>query len=317
MFLGIVPTGRSRRLPFLLFLCLSACGLAKCAPKPIGSDEISRLYAVPLAVPETPLRVYHLGHSLVGRDMPAMLQQLAEAGVGPGHGYHSQTGSGAELEAHWEPDIPIKDGEKANDHPAFREAHEAVGSGDYQAVVVTEKIGLEASIKYHDAWRYLTLWTEKARQANPEVRVYMYETWHPRNWEDWLGRLERDLPNLWEREILDRAMADDRITSPIYVIPAGQVFAAVERRLAEGPVAEIAGAEMFFRDLIHLSDAGAYLVALTHYAVLYGRSPVGLPHNVNRADGSPAEVVSPEAARLLQEIVWQVVTGYARTGVSQ
>ena len=32
----------------------------------------------------------------------------------------------------------------------------------------------------------------------------------------------------------------------------------------------------------------AYLVALTHYAVLYRQSPVGLPHALSRADGTPA-----------------------------
>ena len=39
------------------------------------------------------------------------------------------------------------------------------------------------------------------------------------------------------------------------------------------------------RDMIHLNDIGAYLVALTHYAVLYHRSPVGLPHQLRLADG--------------------------------
>ena len=42
---------------------------------------------------------------------------------------------------------------------------------------------------------------------------------------------------------------------------------------------------------------GIYLVALTHYAVLYGKSPVGLPHELRRADGTPATAPSPELAR--------------------
>lgn len=309
-----IPAGR-RRLSLFLFFCLSACGLVKCAPKPLNSDEIAALYAAPVAVPDAPLAVYHIGHSLVGRDMLAMLKQLADASVGEGHSYHTQTGSGVELEAHWEPDIPIKDGAKANDHPQFREAHDAVASGEYDALVLTEKIGIEASIKYHDAWRYLTLWTQKAQAANPDIRVYMYETWHGRKIDNWLERLDQDLPKFWEREILDRAMADDRITPPIYVIPAGQVFAALERRLAEGPIAEIAVSDVFFRDAIHLSDAGNYLVALIHYAVLYGQPPAGLPHALRRADDSPATPLSAQAVGMLQDIVWQVVTEYPRTGV--
>lgn len=296
-------------------MLLSACGLVKCAPNPLDRDDIAALYATPVAPRDTPLSVYHIGHSLVGRDMPAMLEQLANARFDTGHSYASQIGSGVELEAHWEPDIPITDGGAANDHPRFREAHEAVASGAYDAVVMTEKIGIEASIKYHDSWRYVSLWARKALDANPDVRLYLYETWHRRDRGDWLARLDADLPKFWEREILDRAMADKGLNQPIYVIPAGQVFAAIERRLAAGPIGEITTTDAFFKDRIHPNDMGNYLVALTHFAVLYSASPVGLPRALARADGTPATALSPKAATQLQAIVWQVVTGYPRTGV--
>ena len=68
-------------------------------------------------------------------------------------------------------------------------------------------------------------------------------------------------------------------------------------------------------DMIHLSDLGKYLVALTHYAVLYKRSPVGLPHQLTRADGQPAESPDPETALLMQETVWEVVQNLPETGV--
>ena len=61
---------------------------------------------------------------------------------------------------------------------------------------------------------------------------------------------------------------------------------------------------------------GAYLVALTHYAVLYHRSPVGLPHQLTRADGTPADAPSAEAAALMQEVVWEVVQRHPETGVA-
>ncbi len=60
---------------------------------------------------------------------------------------------------------------------------------------------------------------------------------------------------------------------------------------------------------------GAYLTALTHYAVLYQQSPVGLPHALARADGTPADDPGPEVAQLMQETVWGVVTSLPRTGV--
>ena len=74
-----------RKSTALLFLLLSACGLAaRCGtPEPVDQATFDALYTTPLPPPETPLRVYHLGHSLVGRDMPVILEQLAGAAGGP------------------------------------------------------------------------------------------------------------------------------------------------------------------------------------------------------------------------------------------
>ena len=69
-----------RRLaPSLLLLVLSACGLARCTPAPLDRAALDGLYARPLPPPAGPLAVYFVGHSLVGRDMPAMLAELARA----------------------------------------------------------------------------------------------------------------------------------------------------------------------------------------------------------------------------------------------
>lgn len=302
-----------RRPLLVLMLGLAGCGLVECAPSPVSSAEVERLYADTPPPVQRPLRVYHIGHSLVGRDMPVMLEQLA----GEGHHHNSQLGAFAELKTHWTPELALRNGETANAHPRFREAHDAVGSGSYDAIVLTERVDIADSIKDHESWRYLSLWAEKTWANNPEARVYVYETWNSRKVRNWAARLDTDLPDYWEGEILDRAMAVDGLGRAIYVIPAGQVLAALERQLSEAPIAEITSTEAFFRDHIHLNDKGHYLVALTHYAVLYGRSPVGLPHQVKRADGTPAEPLSPEAAGQIQKIVWSVVTRYLRTGVTQ
>lgn len=59
-------------------------------------------------------------------------------------------------------------------------------------------------------------------------------------------------------------------------------------------------------DDIHSSGLGIYLTALVHYAVLYRRSPVGLP----------APLPLPDVTnRRLQELVWEVVQSEPRTGV--
>ena len=301
----------TRKLPVPLLLVLSACGLVRCAPDPLSEAELQVLYADPLPAPEGPLSVYFIGHSLIARDMPAMLAQLA----GEGHRYESQLGWGAELQAHWG-DIELDGAEKENDHPRFREAYGAVDSGEYDAVVMTEKISIESSIKYHDSWHYLSEWAAKAEAANPGVRLYIYETWHDLDVEEgWLERLDSDLAKNWEGEIIDRALATGKVTGPIYVIPGGQVMAAVARAAEAGGIEGLSSRSDLFKDQIHFNSLGAYLMALTHYAVLYGRSPVGLPNDLKDAKGESVPMPSEAAARAMQEIVWEVVTGYVRTGV--
>lgn len=306
--------GRLKRLgSAALLMLLTAGGLWRCTPDPLDPEALQIVYATPLSAPEGPLKVYHLGHSLVGRDMPAMLEQLA----GAGHNHASQLGWGATLQSHWEPDVPINGFETENTHDRYRDVEEALTAGDYDALVLTEMVEIRDAIKYFKSWDYLARFAARAREGNPVVRVYFYETWHPRNDpEGWLARLDRDLALYWYGEILDRALAADDARNPIYLIPGGQVMAAMARRLETAGVEGLAEMGDLFTDDIHFNDRGAYLMALTHYAVLYHRDPAGLPHALNRADGTPAEAPSPEAARLMQEVVWDVVQAMPRTGVA-
>ena len=263
------------KLPATLLVFLSACGLVRCAPEPLGEAELRVLYQDPVPAPEGPLSIFLMGHSLIARDMPAMLAQLADEG----HAYDSQLGWGAELQAHWG-DIELEGAERD------REAHEAVESGDYDVLVMTEKVSIESSIKYHDSWYYLAEWAAKAQAANPGIRLYLYETWHGLDVEEgWLERLDSDLSKNWEGEIIDRALATGRFKGPIYVIPGGQVMARVVREIEAGGVDGLTSRQDLFKDKIHFNSIGAYLMALTHYAVLYGRSPVGQPHDLVDAKG--------------------------------
>lgn len=284
-----------------------------------GEERARALYANPLAKPEGKLQVYHLGHSLVGRDMPAMLAQMA----GAGHDYNSQLGWGTSLKAHWDPDEPINGFEFENDHPKFRPAKEAIGSGDYDALVLTEMVEIRDAIRYHDSARYLAEWAGFAWDANPQTRIYLYETWH--NTDDdagWLTRIDRDLREHWQGRVKYPALANT--DAPIHLIPAGQVMAAFIRAVdARGGVEGISTLnDLFARnedgtpDTIHFNDLGAYLVALTHYSVLYHKAPIGLPRELTRADGTQAVAPSQEAAALMQQVVWDVVAKHPETGVA-
>lgn len=275
--------------------------------------EMDALYASPNIVADGPQTVFHIGHSLVGRDMPAMLAQLA----GQGHRYDSQLGWGTTLKAHWDPDTPIAGFEQENDHPRYRDAHEAVASGEYDALVLTEMVEIRDAIKYFDSATYLQNWATAGWTASPDLKIYLYESWHSlETQEDWLDRLDKDLSRYWDQKILRPALAGMDEPHPIYVIPAGQVMARFVRAVeAQGGVGEIADRSDLFSDDIHVNDLGVYLVALVHYAVLYQKSPVGLPYALLRADGSPATSPSPEVAQLMQETVWNVVNGDPRAGL--
>ncbi|WP_252733538.1 hypothetical protein [Paracoccus marinaquae] len=289
-------------------------------PEPLPQMPAGEFAAahVPLAAPQGPLRVYHLGHSLVGRDMPAMLAQLAPEG----HDYASQLGWGTSLRAHWLGPDEVAGFAEENASPAFRPVREAIGSGAYDALILTEMLELRDAIKWQGSGNYLAEWARLGRLARPDLRVYLYETWHQLDDKaGWLQRIDGDAVSLWQDEVMRRAMAAEGVGT-IYRIPGGPVLAAVARAAEAGELPGVSSREDLFArtpegavDPIHVGDLGNYVVALTHYAVLYQRSPEGLPAQLTRADGSPAQAFDPRAAARVQQLVWQFVSSDPLTGI--
>lgn len=311
-----MPLLRTARLALLL--AVSACGVQKS----LSPAELDRMYASALSPPPKPLRVFHLGHSLVNQDMPVMLEQLA----GQGHEHRSQLGWGATLKAHWEPAEPVPGFAESNQHPHFQDARDALRSGNFDAFVLTEMVEIRDAIKWFDSPAYLRRWAREARTYRPDIRVYLYETWHRLDDpEGWLKRLDLDLVRYWEGELLAKGLAHSDTGGTVHVIPAGQVMARVARLIEQdGGVPGLGSYRDLFalnpdgtQDTIHLNDLGNYLVALTHFAVLYQRSPVGLPHRLKRADGTDATPLPDAAAGIVQQTVWDVVTRYDKTGIAR
>ncbi|MFC3568081.1 hypothetical protein [Paracoccus sp. TOH] len=285
------------------------------AAQDAGAD-VQALYQAERMLPRQPLQVYHLGHSLVGRDMPAMLAQLA------GHDYALQLGWGTALREHFQGPQAVNGFDQENATPRHREAHEALASGDYDAFVMTEMVRLQDAILYKESRLYAGKWAAEAAAGNPGAQIFLYESWHALDDQpDWLSRLPDDLERMWKPDLLWPAAR--AAGKPVWLIPVGQVMARlVAEAEAKGGIAELKSREDLFArnpdgslDTIHPSDLGVYLVALTHYAVLYGKSPVGLPHELLRADGKPAVAPSAELARRMQELVWEVVSAEPLTGL--
>lgn len=277
--------------------------------KPLAPEVLMERLATPLAAPTGPMAVYHLGHSLVGREMPALLAQMG------GHDHASQLGWGSSLKDHWTGDVAGFETENA--HPNHQPAGEALDSGRFPVVVLTEMVEIRDAIRYHDSARHLALWAARARAARPDVRLYLYETWHRTDDpEGWLARIDADGARYWQGDLLAGAMAQEGV-GEIYVIPGGPVMAAAVRAIEAGAVPGLTSRDDLFArdeagavDTIHFNQIGAYLMALTHYAVIYQRSPEGMQEGL-------ITDLSPETALALQRIVWDVVSGYSLTGMTR
>ena len=321
----MIPIHRHRALLVLAFI--AALGIAVWRalgePRPLSAQDRAALYKTALPQPHASLTVYHLGHSLVGHDIPAFIAQLAAAAGFPGHRYNSQLGWGSSLRDHWDSAHPINGFEDMNATDTWRDPFEALESGSYDSFIMTEMVELNDAIKWHASARHAALWAARARQNSPDIRLYMYETWpHLTPRDAWLHRLDTDPETLWEGTILAQAMAYPE-TGRIHVIPVGRVMAALTRAvMGTGGLAGMADhTDLFARtpagdlDTIHLNDLGKYLAALTHFSVLYHADPRGLPHELRRADGTAAQAPSAELAALMQDIVWSVVRSLPETGL--
>lgn len=260
--------------------------------------------------------VYHLGHSLVGPDMPAMLGQLG------GHAHAGQLGWGTTLHAHWTEGEALPGFQLIASGRDPMPARAALAGPGFDALVMTEMVEIRDALRFFDSPERVADWAQLARQGNPDIRIFVYETWHRLDDpEGWLERIDADLSAAWLGRVIAPAEATGR-SGELFLIPGGQAMAAVVRAAEAGTLPGLSRREDLFArdddggvDQIHINDLGAYVVALTHYAVIHQRSPIGLPHQLMRADGTPADSFTPEAARRVQELVADVVAARPETGV--
>jgi hypothetical protein len=263
-----------------------------------------------MSVFSTLAQILFIGHSLVGPDLP----RLVESGLalqGARAEVQAQIINGAPLAYNW-------------DHSANAEGVDgkvALAGGEVTSLIMTEAIPLSAQVKWNDTAGQIAAFSAIGREANPGLRVYLYETWHPLNsgpgmgTDDdpnaelpWRERLDADLP-VWEQVAHDASAHANG--APVTIIPAGQVLGLLSDELAAGRVPGFTDIRDFFSDDIHLNHRGLYVVALVHMAVLTGQSPEGLPAKLTRSWPSRDAVISEEQALALQRIVWKGVTDYA------
>ena len=261
------------------FNCWLAAGIGLCVGAAAGFAQGT----------EKEIRAFYIGHSLMS-DIPSMTKALAESGGHTKFTFRHQDIPGAPLRWQW----GEKD-RKADFEPQYGgRYHIHLPKGGFNVLVVTDSVPRGGKELEAETVEYLGRFVDFARKHNPEIQVYYYETWHhltsgtPQNSEydtasprrnlTWRARLEAD-KKMWE-DIVKEVNQKHPGKKPVKIIPTGQVMAAIHDAITAGKIPGWTKIEDIFSDEIHTNNYGKYIVALSHCAVLTGRSPVGLPIDI-------------------------------------
>jgi hypothetical protein len=101
----------------------------------------------------------------------------------------------------------------------------------------------------------------------------------------------------------------------LYIVPVGQAVVALREKIIAGQASGLNQQEDLFSDAIgHARPPLQALVAYCHFAVIYRRSPVGLPIPavLEKANNPKWDA---RLSRLLQELAWDAVTQHPLSGV--
>jgi hypothetical protein len=170
-----------------------------------------------------------------------------------------------------------------------------------------------------------------AVEHNPNVRITVQEFWLPFDIYDTTfkkrpKKVDHNAPTGAELRKLHepyfkgmdehvRALNKKLGKEALFVVPVGQAVIALREKIIAGKAPGLKAQSDLFTDAIgHARPPLQALVAYCHFAVIYRRSPVGLP--------MPAVLVQAKKAgwddklnRLLQELAWEAVTQHPLSGV--
>lgn len=304
-----LPTGRA--------VTLNAVAYADCY---FDSEVAQATYRVGFSNGATRgQRSYHIGNSLTDTINP-WLKPIADS-TGVEHDYARWTIPGSPIGWLWE-----HQGEGFEDPPGANRFTSFV-----QSFAPIDHISVQpfADSNLTTQGGAARAMFEAARAHSPDVQFWIYAQWPGQTeWRsDALARgapwnaPESEFPPAptnWEEAVqnqlrfheLFRAYVDEGVDGkPVRIVPAGSALVNLKRAIEAG---QVPGITQFFpehfSDDLHLSPKGAYLVALTFYACLYGQSPEGRVTHANSG-------LTDDQARVYQRIAWETVRDYPWSGV--
>jgi hypothetical protein len=257
-------------------------------------------------------RVFTCGHSF-HMFVPPLLNEMAKAA---GIKDHVQVGvssiGGSRVIQHW--DVP----EEKN------KAKAALRDGKVDVLTLSPiwlpDDGIEKFARY-------------AFEHNPAVRVTVQEYWLPN--DEYVPKYPLQTgkkvdhnaatgPVLREQHEryfhdMDEMVRDlnKQLGKPVVlVVPVGQAVVALREKVISGAAPGIkTQAELFSDSWGHATAPVQVLAAYCHYAVIYGRSPVGLPLPSRLAKGKNPSWADEKLNHLLQELAWDAVVHHPLSGV--
>jgi len=276
--------------------------------KSFGQTPAGNVVAAPLT---TGQRVFTAGNSFHAWFIAPILQDLANGAGIKGHEIVgvSKIGGSRAIQ-HWE--VP----EEKN------EAKAALRAGKVDVLTLACMLQPDDGID-----KFATL----ALAHNPDVRVVLQEFWIPWDKFEWpyqgkesdvnfdaatTNKLET-LHQPYFKTMNDYVIAlNARLGKPVVVIaPVGQTVVALRERIMAGQVPGIEKqSELFTDKLGHPQPPIEALAAYCNFAVIYRRSPVGMPMPAVLAKANDPKWRNEKLNRLLQEIAWDAVTRHPLSG---
>ena len=269
----------------------------------------------PREAPPAGRRVFITGHSFHMPIVQPLDQIVASAGIN-GHRLVDKQGiGGSSVTKHWElPDDKDK-------------ARKAIKAGEVDVLTLApnrDPMPDPAIDKF----------TALLLEHNPRGRVTAQASWYPmdgpgndprtftnakrdaadpstfrKTWAPFLDKLRDQVKELNAKY---DATAHRQV---VFLVPVGDAVIRLRERVARGEVPGIAAQSALFRDnLGHGKEPISVLTAYCHFAVTYGRNPVGLPVPAFLKAAGLGEDTE-KVNRILQEVAWEAVTAEPLSGV--
>lgn len=297
----------SRRtvLRVLSVLALTATAARGQATRPSAADA-----------PPAGQRVFVAGHSFHVPIAPILAQIAKSAGIKSHEAVGQQFIGGSTVTQHWNlPDSKDK-------------ARKAIKAGTVDVLTLSPHLLIpdDAIDKY----------TALLLEHSPTGRVTIQCSWMPKD-----GKLidlsfhnvNRDQTDLVELDKIGQAYLtklraqataiNDRYEKTAnhqvaFLVPVADAIGHLRAKVAKGEVPGVAKQAALFRDdLGHGTEVIYVLNAYCHYAVIYGRSPTGLPVPDALTKGTLSGDQAGKVNRILQEIAWDAVLAEPMSGVKK